>query len=115
MTSNQPAMQSEIAKALQDHLNAILAEEGITPELLECVMLEVAYSPVITHAGGTLDSAAAVRPWGFYPDGVLPDKFEVRGDVVDRETLKVMRLRYLLARDAHDGPQVEAMFPRRAD
>ena len=48
-----------------------LAAEGITPELLEMVDLEIEYSPVIPLAGGRLEHAAKVRPWGFYPNGVL--------------------------------------------
>ena len=90
-----------------------LAKEGITPELLEMVDLSVEYSPVIPFAGG-VDDAIKVRPWGFVPDGVLPEKFEVMhphvNNPVDRESLKVMRARFLLARDAYYGPIVHRFF-----
>lgn len=91
-----------------------LAKEGITPELLEMVDLAISYSPVIPFSYGGLDSAVSVRPWGFLPDDVLPEKFEVMhpnvDNPVDRESLKVMRARYLLARDAYYGPVVHRLF-----
>lgn len=91
-----------------------LAEEGITPELLEMVDLDISYCPVIPFPGGGLDCAVDVRPWGFLPDDVLPEKFEVMhphvDNPVDRESLKIMRARYLLARDAYYGPAVHRFF-----
>jgi hypothetical protein len=91
-----------------------LAAEGITPGLLAMVDLNVEYSPVIPFRGGRLEHAVPVRPWGFFPSSVLPDKFEVQHPLVtnpvDRDTLKVMRARYLLARDAYYGPIVRRWF-----
>ncbi|MCA8985822.1 MAG: hypothetical protein R3C12_12890 [Planctomycetaceae bacterium] len=91
-----------------------LAKEGITPELLEMVDLSIEHSPVIPFSGGGVDDAVKVRPWGFVPDDVLPDKFEVMhplvNNPVDRESLKVMRARYLLARDAYYGPMIHRFF-----
>jgi len=99
---------------LEKFVAKALAAEGITPDLLAMVDLEVEYSPVLPFAGGLLEHAVKVRPWGFYPEGVLPDKFEVRHPLVtnpvDRDTLKVMRARYLLARDAYFGPIVRRWF-----
>lgn len=91
-----------------------LAEEEITPELLEMVDLDISFSPVIPITGGDLDSAVDVRPWGFLPENVLPEKFEVMHpsvhNPVDRESLKIMRARYLLAREAYYGPAVHRFF-----
>ncbi len=91
-----------------------LAKEGITPDLLEMVELAIEYSPVIPFAGGGVDDAIAVRPWGFVPDDVLPEKFEVMHPLVhnpvSRDSLKVMRARYLLARDAYYGPMIRRFF-----
>jgi hypothetical protein len=99
---------------LQDWIAGELASEGITPEVLAAVDLEIEYSPVIPFRGGTLEHAVRVLPWGFFPTGVLPDKFEVQhplvSNPVDRETLKIMRARYLLARDAYYGPLVRQWF-----
>lgn len=84
-----------------------LAQEGITPEVLNMVDLEMAYSPVLACRGDTIDAAVSVQPWGCVPKGVLPEKFEVRHPLVrlpvDRAELKVMRARYLLAQDAYHG------------
>lgn len=103
-----------LLSVLEKFVTEQLAAEGITPELLAMVDLEIEYSPVIPFAGGLLEHAAKVRPWGFYPEGVLPDKFEVVHPLVtnpvDRDTLKVMRARYLLARDAYYGPIVRRWF-----
>lgn len=91
-----------------------LAKEGITPELLEMVDLSIAYSPVIPLAGGGIDEAVVVRPWGFVRDNELPEKFEVPHpqvqNPVSRDALKVMRARYLLARDAYYGPRLHHFF-----
>ncbi|WP_417849381.1 hypothetical protein [Thalassoglobus sp.] len=96
-----------------------LAKEGITPELLEIVDLSVEYSPIIPFSGGGVDDAIKVRPWGFVSDDVLPEKFEVIHphvhNPVDRDALKVMRARYLLARDAYYGPIVQRLFKGSQD
>lgn len=92
---------------LKRFVSDALTQEGIPPELLEMIDRSGEYSPVIPFAGGGVDDAVQVRPWGCVPDGVLPDKFEVLHPTVrhpiDRESLKVMRARYLLARDAYFG------------
>ena len=99
---------------LQDWIAGELAAEGITPKVLAAVDLEIEYSPVIPFRGGRLEHAVRVLPWGFFPSGTLPDKFEVQHPLVtnpvDRDTLKVMRARYLLARDAYYGPIVRRWF-----
>ena len=103
-----------ILNVLKRFVDDELAKEGITPELLEMVDLAIEFSPVIPFAGGGVDDAINVRPWGFAPDNVLPDKFEVMHPLVhnpvNRESLKVMRARYLLARDAYYGPMIHRFF-----
>ena len=103
-----------LLNVLTQFVDERLAEEGITPELLAMVDLEIAYSPVLPFAGGMLEHAVKVLPWGFYPEGVLPDKFEVQHPLVTnpigRDSLKIMRARYLLARDAYYGPIVRRWF-----
>ena len=103
-----------ILNLLKQLVDDKLAKEGITPELLEMVDLSIAYSPVIPFAGGGIDDAVAVRPWGFVPSGQLPEKFEVPHPLVrnpvSRDALKVMRARYLLARDAYYGPILYQFF-----
>lgn len=103
-----------ILNVLKRFVDDELAKEGITPDLLEMVELAIEYSPVIPFAGGGVDDAIAVRPWGFVADDVLPEKFEVRHPLVhnpvSRESLKVMRARYLLARDAYYGPMIHRFF-----
>ncbi|WP_417848793.1 hypothetical protein [Thalassoglobus sp.] len=103
-----------ILNVLKRFMDDELAKEGITPELLEMVDLSVEYTPVIPFAGGGVDDAITVRPWGFVTDDVLPEKFEVCHPLVhnpvSRESLKVMRARYLLARDAYYGPMIHRFF-----
>ena len=91
-----------------------LAQEGITPDLLAMIDLSVAYSPVIPFAGGTLENAVDVRAWGFVPDDDTPSRFEVLHSAVHTpvtpDSLKVMRARYLLAREAHYAPLYATLF-----
>ena len=106
-------------EALRKLVDDALAAEGITPAVLELVDLSIEYSPVIPFAGGRLQDAVAVRPWGFCSPETLPDLFEVQHPLtpapVDRDVLKVMRARYLLARDAYFGPVVRQFFERAAN
>ena len=91
-----------------------LAHEGITPQLLAMIDLSVAYSPVIPFAGGTLENAVDVRAWGFVPDDDTPSRFEVLHSAVHNpvtpDSLKIMRARYLLAREAHYAPMYATLF-----
>ena len=103
-----------ILNILKRFVDDELAKEGITPELLEMVDLSIEYTPVIPVAGGGVDDAIHVRPWGFVADDLLPDKFEVMHPLVHNpvspESLKVMRARFLLARDAYYGPVLHQFF-----
>lgn len=105
-----------ILKTLENLFEQELAAEGITRQLLDMVDLAVEYSPVIPFAGGQLEHAVKVRPWGFPPADQLPEKFEVDhplvSNPVDQSLLKIMRARYLLARDARYGPMLRAQFER---
>ena len=91
-----------------------LAQEGITPQLLAMIDLSVAYSPVLPFAGGTLENAVDVRAWGFVPDDDTPSRFEVLHSAVHNpvtpDSLKVMRARYLLARESHYAPLYATLF-----
>lgn len=111
------SMQNQrLSDCLQKVIDEEHAKEGITPALLEMVDLEIEYSPVIPFPGGTLEDAVPVRPWGFPDPKVLPAKFSVHDyGVVDRETLTVMRLRFLLARDARSRTVLERCFPPTKD
>jgi len=107
-----------ILDALEEFLDEQLAAEGITPQVLSAVDLSVEYSPVINFPGGGLADAVDVRPWGFYPADVLPDRFEVRDPAftrsVGREELTIMRARYLLARDRAFEPVVRQFIEKLA-
>ena len=96
-----------LLNALRRFANNELANEGITPELLEVVDLDVAYSPVLPFSGDDINDAVSVRPWGFVADDALPETFEVIHPLVrsptTRDELRVMRARYLLARDEYYG------------
>ena len=100
--------------ALTKLIDHQLAQEGITPELLSMIDLSVAYSPVIPFAGGTLENAVDVRAWGFVPDDDTPSRFEVLHSAVHNpispDSLKIMRARYLLARQAHYAPMYATLF-----
>jgi hypothetical protein len=103
-----------LLNVLQDWIAGELTAEGITPDVLAAVDLEIEYSPVIPFRGGTLEHAVRVLPCGFFPSDTLPGQFEVQHPLVtnpvDRDTLKVMRARYLLARDAYYGAIVRQWF-----
>lgn len=102
----------ELLEVLRKHIDGQLAEEGIEPHIIDAVDLEISYSPVIQFRGGGLSSAVDVRTYGFFPRDVLPDRFDVCGTIVDRESLKIMRARYLIALGNHYGPRVRAWDQR---
>lgn len=91
-----------------------LAKEGITQQLIDYMDLSVEWSPVIPFAGGGLGDAVAPVPWGFYHDDVVPEKFEVEGvhGLVSQESLKVMRLRYLLRLKETQRPAAEEFLAK---
>lgn len=103
-----------ILNVLKRMVDNELAKEGITPELLEMIDLSIAYTPVIPFPGGSIDDAVPVRPWGFPCGDDLPEKFEVMhpqvSNPVSHDALKVMRARYLLARDAYYEPILNRFF-----
>lgn len=91
---------SELEQSALDSLQKLywelLAEEGITPALVNFVDLDVAYSPVLAIRGEQLGSEVEVCP------SVVAGKWIVRhpmvNGAVDEHELKVMRLRLLLLR-----------------
>lgn len=100
-------MSNEMPAAVRRIYEGMLAEEGITPEQLEMVDLDITYNPVIAVRGEGLDSAAEVRKTegGRY----IVDHPMVEA-AIDAEGLKVMRLRFLKARDEQLGRQYQTMI-----
>ncbi len=96
-------------KAINRELDRILAEEGITKEILDYVDLDVACSPVIVIRGESLRDAVQVS------ESSDPDKFLIRhwqfpNGFCRRGELKIMRARYLLARQGPPNPNPIATF-----
>jgi len=75
--------------------NLVQESEGITPDILSMVDLEIAYSPVIVIVGEGIEEAVeAVKTKG----GKYLVRHPMVHHAVSAEDLKVMRCRYLLAR-----------------
>ncbi|MBN2003765.1 MAG: hypothetical protein JXA21_10445 [Anaerolineae bacterium] len=87
-------MSDDALTHLRKIVTDLQAEEGITPALLDFVDLDVAYSPVLAVRGEDVAQAVEVIK-------TMGGKYIVRHPVfpqtVDADSLKVMRLRYLLA------------------
>ena len=99
-----------LAQTLNQIVQARMAKEGITPELLEAVDLDVAYSPVLAQPFDRYEQAVDVVPT---QGGRYLVRHPTITSSVDADELKVMRLRYLLARDRAMTPVI-APFVRRA-
>lgn len=100
---------SQLIEALSKHIDSILAEEGITKEILDCVDLDVAFSPVIVIRGESLAEAVTVQ------ESQDPNRFLLRHPLCPsgfchRDELKIMRARYLLARNGPPDPRPIATF-----
>ena len=108
-----PAPTDQATDALEQTLNQIvqarMAQEGITPELLEAVDLDIAYSPVLAQPFDRYEQAVDVVP-------TQGRRYLVRHPAitssVDAAELKIMRLRYLLARDRAMAPVIAPFIPR---
>lgn len=87
-----------LLKALTAEIERIQAEEGITPELLECVDLDVAFSPVICVRGESMCDAVTVSESNDPNRYLLTHQAYPQG-FVTKDELKVMRCRFLVARD----------------
>ena len=97
----------EVKKVLETIVKDLLAKEGLSEELLERVDLDVAYSPVLAVRGERLEDAVEVVK-------TLGDKYLVRhplcNEPVSADVLKVMRLRWLLARDVIAKEKMKRLF-----
>lgn len=98
-------VQEQARQAFATVAMKMLAEEGITQAILDAVDLDIAYSPVLTRCGESLAHAAEAIP----TQG--GQRFIVRypgggEESVDRDSLKVMRARYLLRHGEHMQQQM---------
>jgi len=96
---HKPMMKKQAADSALHAVSQILAdadaEEGFTPELLDCILLDIAYSPVIAFRGQSLGQEVEAIP------ATSGGRYIVRHPLVtssvSADELKRMRLRYLLA------------------
>lgn len=99
---------------LRGVVDGFLAEEGILPHILESVDLGIAYSPVLAFRGeGLRDAAKVTKTMG---GNYLVDHPMVKHGVTP-DALRVMRCRWLLARDkeaAQFGPLAHILRAKRA-
>lgn len=111
-TPHSPDSVDAFVRSLGNHSEEALRAEGITPFVLDAVMLDVAHSPVCVCPGEGLAEAtdAALCDDGRYL--VRHPALAHAAYMVEPEDLKVMRARWLLARDAQYGPVVRAHFSR---
>lgn len=108
--------QQEAKRTLIDVLEEIywklLAEEGITPALVDFVDLDVTFSPVLAIRGEQLGQEVEVYP------SVVKGKWIVRHSMVtsavDEQELKVMRLRFLLRTKEQQGHRWGHIFKSEA-
>lgn len=89
-------VQQGAINAIKQYVEGLLAEEGITPEILDYVDLSIADSPVIAFRGESLDRAVETikTVGGGYI--VRHPLLEAHG-THSADAIKVMRCRYLLA------------------
>ena len=104
--------QRQLSDTLGKIVDDLLAEEGITPALLDMVDLSVAYSPVLLAGGQFGRDDVELIPYGFLAnENDLPEKFTAADgmpQVYDRDQVTIMRARWLLAREAYHKPQMDA-------
>ena len=97
----------DIPDFLKDFIDKELASEGITPELLNMVDLDIAYSPVIPYKGAE-PCKVSKRVGGKY---LVEDEIMISNNtaMVTKDSLKIMRLRYLLQREQDYKPLMEQL------
>ena len=97
---------------IQAILDTYDAQEGVIPELLDLVDLELSYSPVIAIRGEGLENAVEVvkTQGGTYlvRHGMFPHP-------VEPESLKRMRLRYLLALKKEQTQKLGRFYKQRQE
>jgi len=97
-------MPNSIIKVLSKFSSDLLAEEGITQKIIDYVDLDVACSPVICYRGETLREAVTVSA------SVDPNRYLLRHPMIPKgfvakDELRIMRARYLLARNGRPNPK----------
>ena len=100
-------IKMDIPDFLKDFIDKELASEGITPELLNMVDLDIAYSPVIPYKGAE-PCKVSKRVGGKY---LVEDEIMISNNtaMVTKDSLKIMRLRYLLQREQDYKPLMEQL------
>jgi hypothetical protein len=86
-------IMEEIMKVVQDEMDKEFAEEGISKEVLDMIDLDIAYSPVIPVRKGTQVCEVKKTYGGKY----LIIDCPFFPNAVDKETIRVMRARFLLS------------------
>jgi len=83
-----------LRKNIENELKKSLAEEGITQDLIDCVDLEIEYTPVLAIKGENISDAIEVIKTknGYFVKHPFINK------VINEDELKIMRCRYLLSR-----------------
>lgn len=108
-------LQSQAAQAIREHTDQLLREEVIGGDSLfaavECIMLEVADSPVLMYRGERLEDAAEVVGRTRGGDYLVRWK-TLEPRVVSPKGLRIMRARYLLTLNAERRPRMEAWLRR---
>ena len=98
-----------VLQVLSRQATELLAQEGITPELLDMVDLQIAFTPVIAIRGEQMgQSVEAIPTMG---GGYIVRHPLVTGTVTADE-LKIMRARYLLERDRRAAPWMRHLMSR---
>lgn len=96
--------QSSILTTLTKMSDDLLAEEGITKEILDYIDLDIECSPVICVRGEQLRDAVKVQE-SQDPDKFLLTHWKHPEGWVARGSLKIMRARYLLALKGPPNPE----------
>lgn len=90
--------------ALTKYADEMLSKEGITKDILDYIDLDVAFSPVICIRGESIHDAVDVTE-SSDPDKFLLTHWCCPSGWASRESLKIMRARYLLARQGPPNPE----------
>ena len=100
----QESPERNALNELENFIDAQLAEEGISPDVLAAVDLEIAFSPVIAIRGESIAQAVEVVPT---QGGGYIVRHPLVKYAVDADTLKIMRARFLLARGCEFQPALQ--------
>lgn len=84
--------------------------EAEVAQVLSCVDLDIAFSPVLVAEGDSMDDAVDVAYKGADGRYVIENPF----NIVPADQLKIMRARYLVTRGRAMQPQFDRIFRRGA-